>query len=110
MKGVQKACLSAHGAGVRRYGLRSIRSTWTHPNYVLTDRAVERRYTLLRDALWSAGYTTLAQWTLHSHEHLVLLRPGRFALLVDTDSADGPSDRCRDGDDHRHRIRESTST
>jgi non-homologous end joining protein Ku len=110
MKGVQKACLSAHGAGVRRYGLRSIRSTWTHPNYVLTDRAVEKRYTLLHDALRSAGYTTLAQWTLHSREHLALLRPGRIALLVHTDSADGPSDRCRDGDNRRRKVRESTRT
>jgi hypothetical protein len=28
------------------------------------------------------GYAALAQWTLHNREHLVVLRPGRFGLLV----------------------------
>ena len=31
-----------------------------------------------------SGYAALAQWTLHSREYLVLLRLGRFGLLVRT--------------------------
>jgi hypothetical protein len=32
-----------------------------------------------------SGYAALAQWTLHSREHLVLLRPGRLGLLFYAD-------------------------
>ena len=52
--------------------------------YVQPDGAVERPYTLLFEALRRAEYAALAQWTLHSREHLVLLRPGHFGLLVHT--------------------------
>jgi DNA end-binding protein Ku len=52
--------------------------------YVLPDGAVEKPYTLLYEALRRSGYAALAQWTLHNREHLVLLRPGRFGLLVHT--------------------------
>jgi DNA end-binding protein Ku len=52
--------------------------------YVMPDGAVEKPYTLLYEALRRAGYAALAQWTLHNREHLVLLRPGRFGLLVHT--------------------------
>ena len=52
--------------------------------YVMPDGAVEKPYTLLYEALRRSGYAALAQWTLHSREHLVLLRPGRFGLLVHT--------------------------
>jgi DNA end-binding protein Ku len=52
--------------------------------YVLPDGAVEKPYTILFEALRRTGYAALAQWTLHSREHLVLLRPGRFGLLVHT--------------------------
>ena len=52
--------------------------------YVLPDGAVEKPYTLLYEALRHAGYAALAQWTLHNREHLILLRPGRFGLLVHT--------------------------
>ena len=52
--------------------------------YVMPDGAVEKPYTLLYEALQRAGYAALAQWTVHNREHLVLLRPGRFGLLVHT--------------------------
>ena len=52
--------------------------------YVMPDGAVEKPYTLLYAALRRAGYAALAQWTRHNREHLVLLRPGRFGLLVHT--------------------------
>ena len=52
--------------------------------YVLPDGAVEKPYTLLYEALRRARYAALAQWTVHNREHLVLLRPGRFGLLVHT--------------------------
>jgi DNA end-binding protein Ku len=52
--------------------------------YVMPDGAVEKPYTLLYEALRRAGFAALAQWTAHNREHLVLLRPGRFGLLVHT--------------------------
>ena len=47
--------------------------------YVILDGAVEKPYTLLYEVLRRSGYAALAQWTLHSREHLVLLRSGRWA-------------------------------
>jgi DNA end-binding protein Ku len=52
--------------------------------YVVPDRAGEKPYTLLYEALRRCGYVSLAQLTMHSREHLVLLRPGRFGLLLHT--------------------------
>jgi DNA end-binding protein Ku len=52
--------------------------------YVMPDGAVEKPYTLLYEALRKSRYAAIAQWTLHNREHLVLLRPGRFGLLVHT--------------------------
>ena len=52
--------------------------------YVVPERAGEKPYTLLYEALRRSGYVSLAQLTMHSREHLVLLRPGRFGLLLHT--------------------------
>ena len=52
--------------------------------YVVPDGTVEKPYTLLFEAMRRSGYAALAQWTLHNREHVVLLRPGRFGLLVHT--------------------------
>jgi DNA end-binding protein Ku len=41
-------------------------------------------YTLLYEALRRSGYVSLAQLTMHSREHLVLLPPGRCGLLLHT--------------------------
>jgi DNA end-binding protein Ku len=52
--------------------------------YVEPETAGEKPYTLLYEALRRSAYTALAQWTLHSREHLALLRPGRCGLLLHT--------------------------
>lgn len=52
--------------------------------YVAPERAGEKPYTLLYEALRRSGQAALAQLTMHNREHLVLLRPGRFGLLVHT--------------------------
>ena len=52
--------------------------------YVVPERAGEKPYTLLYEALRRSGYVSIAQLTLHSREHLVLLRPGRFGLVLHT--------------------------
>jgi DNA end-binding protein Ku len=52
--------------------------------YVVPEAAGEKPYTLLYEALRRSGYVSIAQLTMHSREHLVLLRPGRFGLLLHT--------------------------
>ena len=52
--------------------------------YVVPERAGEKPYTLLYEALRRSGYVSIAQLTMHSREHLVLLRPGRLGLLLHT--------------------------
>jgi len=52
--------------------------------YVVPETAGEKPYTLLFEALRRSGHAAVAQWTSHSREHLVLLRPGRFGLLLHT--------------------------
>ena len=52
--------------------------------YVAPERAGEKPYTLLYEALRRTAQAALAQLTMHNREHLVLLRPGRFGLLLHT--------------------------
>jgi DNA end-binding protein Ku len=52
--------------------------------YVVPEGAGHRPYTLLFHAMRQTGYVALAQWTVHNREHLVLLRPGRWGLLLHT--------------------------
>jgi DNA end-binding protein Ku len=52
--------------------------------YVMPEGAGHRPYTLLLHAMRQTGYVALAQWTVHNREHLVLLRPGRWGLLLHT--------------------------
>ena len=52
--------------------------------YVVPEQAGEKPYTLLYEALRRSGYVSIAQLTMHSREHLVLLRPGRFGLVLHT--------------------------
>ena len=52
--------------------------------YVAPERAGEKPYTLLYEALRRTGQAALAQLTMHNREHLVLLRPGRFGLMLHT--------------------------
>jgi non-homologous end joining protein Ku len=46
--------------------------------------AGERPYALLLETLRRTGHVGIAQWTLHSREHIVVLRPGRTGLLLHT--------------------------
>jgi DNA end-binding protein Ku len=43
-----------------------------------------RPYTLLFEAMRQRGMVALAQWTAHNREHLVLIRPGVFGLILHT--------------------------
>ncbi|MGA2145967.1 MAG: Ku protein [Bryobacteraceae bacterium] len=52
--------------------------------YVAPEAAGEKPYTLLYEVLRRSSHAALAQWTLQSREHLVLLRPGRYGLLLHT--------------------------
>ena len=52
--------------------------------YVLPEVAGERPYTLLFETLRRMGYVGIAQWTLQNREHIVILRAGRFGLLLHT--------------------------
>ena len=52
--------------------------------YVVPETAGEKPYTLLFEALRRSGHAAVAQWTCHNREYLVLLRPGRFGLLLHT--------------------------
>jgi DNA end-binding protein Ku len=52
--------------------------------YVLPEAAGLRPYTLLLAAMRQRGMVALAQWTAHNREHLVLLRPGVFGLILHT--------------------------
>ena len=48
------------------------------------DDAGEKPYTLLFEALKRSGYVAVAKLTMHSREHVVVLRPGRKGLLLHT--------------------------
>ena len=52
--------------------------------YVVPERAGEKPYTLLYEALRRTGSVGVAQWTFHNREYLVLLRPGRYGLVLHT--------------------------
>lgn len=52
--------------------------------YVQPEVAGERPYALLLETLRRTGHVGIAQWTLHSREHIVVLRPGRSGLLLHT--------------------------
>jgi DNA end-binding protein Ku len=52
--------------------------------YVVPETAGEKPYTLLYEVLRRSGHAAVAQWTCHNREYLVLLRSGRFGLLLHT--------------------------
>jgi DNA end-binding protein Ku len=52
--------------------------------YVVPEGAGHKPYTLLFHAMRQTGHVALAQWTVHNREHLVLIRPGRWGLLLHT--------------------------
>jgi DNA end-binding protein Ku len=52
--------------------------------YMAPDDAGEKPYALLFEALKRSGYVGIAKLTMHSREHIVILRPGKNGLLLHT--------------------------
>ena len=52
--------------------------------YVAPDRAGERPYALLLQALRETGFVALAQLAMHNREHIVVIRPGRTGMILHT--------------------------
>jgi DNA end-binding protein Ku len=52
--------------------------------YLVPEAAGLKPYALLFDTMRQTGYVALAQWTTHNREYLVLVRPGRWGLLLHT--------------------------
>ncbi len=52
--------------------------------YMSPDEAGEKPYALLFDALKRTGYVGVAKVTMHSREHIVILRPGPRGILLHT--------------------------
>jgi DNA end-binding protein Ku len=52
--------------------------------YVAPDRAGERAYSLLFEALRTSGLVGIAQVAMHQREHVVVVRPGRTGIVLHT--------------------------
>jgi DNA end-binding protein Ku len=52
--------------------------------YVAPDRAGERAYCLLFEALRASGFVGIAQVAMHRREHVVVIRPGRTGIVLHT--------------------------
>lgn len=52
--------------------------------YVSPDGAGEKAYALLFKALEQSGYAGVAKIAMHNREHIVVLRPGRYGILMHT--------------------------
>ncbi len=52
--------------------------------YIQPDEAGEKPYTLLFEAMRRSGYHAVARLTMHNREHIVVLRPGRFGMILHT--------------------------
>lgn len=52
--------------------------------YVAPDRAGERAYALLLQALRQSGFVAVAQLAMHNREHVVVIRPGRSGMILHT--------------------------
>ena len=52
--------------------------------YMAPDDAGEKPYALLFEALKRSGYVGIAKLTMHSREHIVILRPGKQGMLLHT--------------------------
>ena len=50
--------------------------------YVTPERAGERAYALLFEALRNSGYVAIAQFAMHNREHVVVIRPGRTGIVL----------------------------
>ena len=52
--------------------------------YVTPEKAGERAYALLFEALRTSGYVAVAQFAMHNREHVIILRPGRTGIVLHT--------------------------
>src|SRR3954454_11598324 len=52
--------------------------------YVAPDRAGERAYCLLFEALRASGFVGIAQVAMHRREHVVVIRPARTGIVLHT--------------------------
>jgi DNA end-binding protein Ku len=52
--------------------------------YVTPEEAGEKAYSLLYKSMQTSGLVALAQFAMHSREHVVVLRPGKHGLLAHT--------------------------
>ena len=52
--------------------------------YMAPDDAGEKPYALLFEAMKRSGYVAIAKLTMHSREHIVVVRPGQKGLLLHT--------------------------
>ena len=52
--------------------------------YMAPDEAGEKPYALFFEVLKKSGYLAIAKLTMHSREHIVVLRPGKRGLLLHT--------------------------
>ncbi len=65
--------------------LSEIDPLYFETSYYLTPEAAgEKAYALLYRALQTTGLVALAQFAMHSREHVVVLRPGRTGILAHT--------------------------
>ncbi|MEZ5351967.1 MAG: Ku protein [Bryobacteraceae bacterium] len=60
-------------------------SVYYETSYYLTpEEAGEKAYTLLFEAMRETGYLAVARIAMHNREHVVLMRPGRFGMILHT--------------------------
>ncbi len=52
--------------------------------YIQPEEAGEKPYTLLFEALKQAGYAGIAKICMHNREHVVILRPGKYGMVLHT--------------------------
>jgi len=52
--------------------------------YVAPDRAGEKAYALLFEALKKSGHVALAEVAMHNREHVMILRPGHSGIIAHT--------------------------
>jgi len=52
--------------------------------YVEPEEGGEKAYTLLFEAMRRSGYVSIAKVMMHSREHVVIIRPGRFGIVLHT--------------------------
>jgi DNA end-binding protein Ku len=52
--------------------------------YVEPDEGGEKAYTLLFEAMRRSGYVSVAKISMHNREHVVVIRPGRYGIVLHT--------------------------